>query len=125
MSLLSNSKFTDTFKVVRYCEGTYRHGEYIPGECEEISMHGSSQPFRNLELLQEQFGRKVRKALKIYTKDRLFTSKLSPNEKADRVIVGGETYEIHESLEYTQIKPHFKSIAVLMDSQELEGQDAE
>ncbi len=120
MSLLANSKFLNDIKVVRYCEGTYRHGEYIPGECEEIAMKGSCQPFRNLEMLQEQFGRKVRKALKIYTKDPLFTLKLSPNEKADRVVIDSETYEIHEVLEYKQILPHFKSIAVLMDSQELE-----
>jgi hypothetical protein len=87
-----SSSFRRTFAVKRFASGTWDGGIYTPTtEYVESSILASCQPLKATEVQNLSEGRRAREPYWLYT-DTLLNLASSP--APDRVVIGGEDYEI-------------------------------
>jgi len=111
---------THTITRTRYAAGEWINGRFAKGDATDSSISASVQPLRSNEILLLPEGRRTTEALKIYTKDRLFTSDEKAQTPADILTIDGVRYEVHMTEAWNlngSNQEHYKSIALKMDGE--------
>ena len=103
----SNTIMIRRFGPVRYIEG-----DIVKDSFKRVKVLGSLQPENNLQLVREVFGSHIQGAIKIYTIERLRTQENGCD--ADIVEYNGRLWEVSQVRQYTDVIPHYKTIAVLL-----------
>ncbi len=121
MTDLISSLATEQLSVSRFAAGVWSQttGKYEKGTQSTLTVTASVQPLSPNEILQQPEHRRNREMVKIYTKDRLYTSDEKKGTPADVVTHDGKRYEIHRVDNWsigTDI-PHYKSIGVMIDGE--------
>lgn len=104
-------RFKKSLKIKRTAAGSYVNGEWVNGQVTDVFMKAIVQPMGIDRLLNEDEGRRLKGAIKIYSDEPLVVGK--GEQVADYVEYNGDYYEVVASQTYKEIKSHTKSEAVL------------
>ena len=90
-------------------------GQLVTSDASSFEYTGTVQPERNLKLIRETFGSHIEGAIKVYGDKKMITRE--EGNGADVITWEGREYEVAESRLYTDIIPHYKTIAILIKDQ--------
>jgi len=100
--------------IVRYAVGSWVDGHYVPGAPANITTTISVQPISGTDLKNLPEAQRTSNLSVGYCSDELFTAKIAPSRKADRVIVDGVTYEVQTVKAWksfnSPIAPHWEVV---------------
>ena len=105
--------FTETIQVIRSTGGEYdAKGHFTRRDPSPLTLIANVQPLQGKELLILPEGKRTKDSLKILTDQELLETNEETGQLPDVVLYRGKYYEIHSVKVYTQILPHFESVAV-------------
>jgi len=108
MSLLKLNRI----KVIRQGKTENIRGKIVVGEKQTLEVEGTLQPEKDLTLIREVFGSHIEAAIKVFSKSRLLT--VEDMNGADVIEWDERRWEVSNCRAYTDIIPHYKSIAILI-----------
>jgi hypothetical protein len=100
--------------VKRKSTGTFTKGRYTPAGSETTFTveNASVQPLAGKELLQLAEGFRTKEVKKVYSPVELRTADAEAGHEADRVVYKGETYEVHDAVDWDEHGKYWKCLIV-------------
>lgn len=110
------SRFRKPVQILRFAEGAYVDGRWVPGSPTEFCITASVQPTRPEDLQSLPEGRRVLASYRLYTNDVLFVPREGSNGQPDRAVIKDEEFEIMALADWDNgIRTHRRYLAVRMD----------
>ena len=105
--------FTESIQVKRSSGGDYNaRGHYVPRPEATFNLQANVQPLQGKELLILPEGERTKDSLKVLTDVQLYEVNEETGSKPDLIFWKGKAYKVHSVKNYTQIIPHFETIAI-------------
>lgn len=103
--------FRKSLAITRYASGSYVDGIWNDGNYSTLSIKASVQPLKPFEMQSLPEGRRSGKAVKLYSKTKLFSANESTN--ADKFVWNGTPFEVVSCDWYqSSVISHFLAYAV-------------
>lgn len=105
------SVFRKSLSLTRKGAGSYVDGVWVDGANQALTIKASVQPATPEDLLSLPENRRTAAAYRLYS-DFAFRGALEDAHNPDRVVIGGENYEVTAvSIWQNGVIPHYKAIA--------------
>jgi hypothetical protein len=105
--------FSSPITVIRETKsGSYVRGIWTPGKASEFEIQATVEPLDGQDLLLIPEGERTKEMIRIYSELELKTADEACARKADVVRYQGKLYEVHKVKTWTQLIPHFETIAI-------------
>ena len=111
--------FAESIQVKRSGGGEYNaRGYYTAFPAGTFNLQANVQPLQGTELLILPEGKRNKESLKILTDVQLLETNEKTGALPDVIFWQGRAFEVHSVKNYTQIIPHFESIAINVNHSE-------
>lgn len=105
--------FSISLQVIRETKrGSYVLGVWQGGQTSQIEILATVEPLDGNEIMLMPEGERTKEMIRIYSQQELFTADEQRSRKADIVCYEGRLFEVHKVKRWTQMIPHFASIAI-------------